>query len=129
VSEPLALYGAPQSWLTALYRKKYAFHVVVAEQRYFRVDFMDWLVTNWHVWLAFEHEGDRIWARGCRHYSARTIGEYLRHMTAVREGPNQYDFKINNTVFPDLARLYILMHPDRDGFFERRVNPLSVRAA
>jgi hypothetical protein len=129
VSEPLALYGQPQVWLSAIYRKRYAFHVVVAEQRYFRADFMDWLITNWHVWLAFEHEADRIWGMGRRHYSARTIYEYLRHDTTVKEGPNELELKLNNNVVPDLARLYILMHPDRDGFFERRVNPLSVRAA
>lgn len=129
MSEPLALYGAPQGWLSAIYRKRYAFHVVVAEQRYFRRDFMDWLITNWHVWVAFEFEADRIWNMGRRHYSARTIYEYLRHETVVKEGPNEYEFKLNNNVVPDLSRLYILMHPDRDGFFERRVNPLSVRAA
>lgn len=128
-SGPLALYGEPKSWLTAIYRKRYACHVVVAGQRYFRADFMDWVVSNWHVWLAFEAQADRIWDTGRRHYSARTIYEFLRHETMTKEGPNELELKLNNNVVPDLARLYLQMHPERSGFFECRVNPLSVRSA
>lgn len=122
------LFGLTQKWQTAIYRKRYAFHTVCANQLAFRRDFMDWLSLNWHVWLAFEEEANRLWKRGCRHYSARTIGEFLRHQTAVREGPNEHGFKINNNFFPDLGRLYMLM-TDRPGFFSKHVNPLSVRAA
>lgn len=111
-AEPLALFGPPKGWLTDLYRKKLAVMMTL----------------NWPIWCAFEWEADRIWARGFRHWSARTIGEYLRHETALREG-NADGWKLNNNILPDLSRLYSLMHPDRVGFFEERLNPLSVRSA
>jgi hypothetical protein len=117
------------TWETKVYRKRFAFAVIVAKQEAFRADFMSWLSSNWLVWEAFEREANRIWDRGRRHYSARTIGEVLRHETALRQDVPGEEWKINNNVFPDLARLYGIMHPDRADFFECRVNPLSVRAA
>ncbi len=125
----LPLFGPPQSWQTDLYRKKIDFVLVTANAEHFRADFLDWLSRNYQVWLAFEHEADRVWARGRRHYSARTIGEYLRHESALREAPNEAGWKLNDHYWPDLARLYMLVHPDREGFFERRVGPLNLRAA
>lgn len=125
----LPLFGEPQSWLTALYRKRFAFALIVANQAFFRDDFIDWLIVNYQVWLAFEREADKVWNRGRRHYSARTIGEVLRHESTLSEKPNEHGFKLNDHAWPDLARLYMLMHPDRAGFFEKRVNPLSKRAA
>lgn len=119
----------PRAWLTAIYRKRYTFALICAHQAYFRRDFMDWLYCNYHVWLAFEHEANMIWQRGRRHYSARTIGEYLRHESALREAPNQQGWKVDNDFLPDLARLYMLLYQDRDGFFERRSGPLTLRAA
>ncbi len=93
----------------------------------FRPGFALWLRDNRHVWLAFEHEADRVWTRGRRHYSARTLVEYLRHETALAD--NGADFKINGNVVPDLARLYRLTHPARAGLFETRLMPGSERAA
>lgn len=95
----------------------------------FRRDFADWLRNNFHVWIAFEREANRVWARGRTHYSARTIGEYLRHETMVAEQPNPLQFKVNDHYWPDLARLYTCFHPERDGFFERRPGQSAVRAA
>lgn len=129
INKTLPLFGPPQDWQTAIYRKRYAFHLLVAEQRYFRRDFMNWLALNWKVWIAFEAEADRTWARGRRHYSARTIGEYLRHETSMREAQNEHGWKVNDHYWPDLGRLYTLMHPDRAKFFERRASPANLRAA
>ena len=84
----------------------------------FREGFLAWLATNAHVWLAFEREADKVWNRGRRHYSARTIGEVLRHESAMAEAGSEW--KLNNVVFPDLARLYALVHHDRAGLFEFR---------
>ena len=95
----------------------------------FRKDFKEWLLQNYHVWEAFEIEANKIWNVGYRHYSARTIGEVLRHQTALVEKPNKLGLKLNNNLFPDLARLYMMMHPDREGFFERRVGQSAVRTA
>ena len=93
----------------------------------FRPGFAIWLASNRHVWSAFEREADRVWARGRRHYSARTILEHLRHESALSDDGR--DWKLNNNAAPDLARLYRLTHPDRAGLFELRVMPGSERAA
>lgn len=93
----------------------------------FRPGFVAWLADNLHVWAAFKREADRIWSRGRRHYSARTIGEVLRHESALADTGSEW--KLNNVVFPDLARLYLLTHPERDGFFELRTQANSERAA
>lgn len=84
----------------------------------FRDGFPGWLAINLHVWRAFEREADKVWNRGRRHYSARTIGEVLRHESALAEVGSEW--KLNNIVFPDLARLYALVHRDRFELFEFR---------
>lgn len=112
-----------------VYRKRMAFAIVCGHQEHFCRDFMDWLSRNWHVWTAFEVQACALWDRGTRHWSARTIVEYLRHETAVKQDVPGDEWKINNDQVPDLARLYMLMWPEREGFFERRVSPLSKRAA
>lgn len=94
----------------------------------FRPEFAAWLAANQHVWMAFSREADRIWNRGRRRYSARTIAEYLRHESAVRDATDA-EFKWNDHNTPDLARLYLLVHPGRAGFFETRVPANSERAA
>lgn len=93
----------------------------------FRPGFATWLAGNRHVWLAFEREANRVWNRGRRHYSARTLIEYLRHETALADDGREW--RLNNNAAPDLARLYRLTHPDRAGLFELRVMPGSERAA
>jgi hypothetical protein len=103
--------------------------LVAGKPDHFRREFSDWLRENWSVWTAFQREADRIWNRGRRHYSARTIGEVLRHESALREGPNEHNWKLNDHYWPDLARLYMLTHQGREGFFERRVSPATLRAA
>lgn len=123
------LFGDTQAWQTRIYQKRLAVNVLVrANPGQFRDDFAEWLESNWAIWLAFAEQADRMWDRGRRHYSARTLVEWLRHETAMREGPNEHGFKINNNAAPDLARIYELVHPDRGGFFERRVMPLSKRS-
>lgn len=123
----LPLFDEPQAWQTAIYRERLL--KMMAESAAFRSDFREWLGANWRVWEAFESQANRIWDAGRRRYSARTIGEWLRHETAMRENPNQHGWKLNDHYWPDLARLYVLAHPDRDQFFERRVNPLTLRSA
>lgn len=124
-----SLFGEPVPWQTAIYRKRMCFVMVCAHPEFFRRDFMSWLSRNYPVWVSFEEEAERVWRRGRRHYSARTIGEYLRHESALREGPNEHGWKLNDHYWPDLARLYMLMRPDREGFFERRAGPATLRAA
>lgn len=91
--------------------------LIIAYDNYtcFRLGFPEWINNNLHIWKAFETEANRIWARGRRHYSSRTIGEFLRHETALKENSDT-EWKINDHVWPDLSRLYMLIHPDRPLF-------------
>jgi hypothetical protein len=124
------LFGDTQSWQTKLYKNRLAMNVMVgAHPAHFRKDFQPWLQKNFHVWDAFCIEADRMWDAGWRHYSARTIWHWLRHQSNIKEAPNEHGWKINNNYSTDAGRLWMLMHPDRDGFFERRVSPLGLRAA
>ena len=84
----------------------------------FRSDFPVWFSRNHAIWRRFEQEANFLWINGRRHYSARTIIEFIRHETNVRQLDT--DFKINNSYVPDLARLYGLLHPERT-LFECRV--------
>lgn len=112
-----------------VYRKRTVMVMLDCKPEAFRKDFREWLEANYHVWELFEHEANQAWSRGRRHYSARTIGEYLRHQTMLAEVENEHGFKLNDHYWPDLARLYMMMHPDRDRFFELRVGKSAVRAA
>lgn len=126
----LPLFDESQPWQTEIYGRRMALNVLVlAHPEHFRRDFADWLEKNAKVWDAFAVEADKIWSRGRRRYSARTIGEYLRHESALREAPNEHGWKLNDHWWPDLGRLYMLAHPDRDGLFERRAGPTTLRAA
>lgn len=87
--------------------------------------YADWLQDNWHIWRGFCEQADALWARGRRHYSARTIIEWMRHNSAMAESNG--DFKINNNFAPDCARLYVSLHPERSDFFQFRVMPSSTR--
>lgn len=84
-------------------------------------DFIEWLPNNLHIWRAFCHEATLAYRRGYEHYSSRTIVEFLRHHTAVRENslPGMA-FKINDHTIPYLGRLFDLAQPDMAGLFEYR---------
>ena len=99
--------------------------LVDANPGVFSDDFREWLGENRHVWAAFEREALKVWHRGRRHYSARTIIEVLRHESALADtGP---DFKINNNSAPDLARLWRLYRPEAADLFELRHSATSSR--
>lgn len=93
----------------------------------YRRDFPSYLADNFHVFKAFEREADKIWNRGRRHYSGRTIIEVLRHESALAD--DGHEFKLNNNWTPDLCRLYMQFHPERVDIFETRTMPSDVRAA
>lgn len=87
----------------------------------FRDGFLTWLAnpSNFAVWLGFERLADEVWDKGRRHYSARTIGETLRFHSDLQD--TTPGVKLNDHSWPDLARLYMLVHPGREGFFDLRV--------
>lgn len=89
----------------------------LAQDKY-KPGFAEWVSENWGIWQRFEFEADKVRERGRRHYSARTIGEYIRHSTALKEKGGA--FKVNDHIWPDLARLYLTLHPGAAGFFELR---------
>lgn len=95
-----------------------AIAMVALNQGKFRHDFTTWLAGNWHVFEYFAHAANAVWSHGWRHYSARTIWEVMRHRSAVRE--TACTFKLNDHRVPDVARLYMLMHPEHAGLFEFR---------
>jgi hypothetical protein len=89
---------------------------------HFSDEFCDWIRENKHIWLAFHKEADRVRSAGRKHYSARTIVEYLRHHSAVSEKNSTW--KINDHCVPYLGRLYVLAVPSAQDFFEfRKINP------
>lgn len=91
---------------------------------HFRAEFPKWLSENWGIWQRFEREANKVYAMGRPHYSARTLIEFLRHETALREADSEY--KITNNVVPDMARLYVTLYPERSGFFDIRTSELRV---
>lgn len=101
-------------------RLQQALDIIGTHSGLFRHDFAQWLRENWHVWLRFEREAEQVWQSGREHYSARTLIEFIRHETFVRE-KGEGSFKVNNSFCPDIGRLYGKMHPDRQDFFECRV--------
>jgi hypothetical protein len=92
--------------------------IVRGNRGVFRDGFADWLETpeGKGIWAEFEESALKI-ARKRSHWSARTIIEYLRHMSALRDAGA---YKINNCIAPDCARLFMLIHPEYVGFFELR---------
>lgn len=87
----------------------------------FSDEFMDWLPKNLHVYGAFCKEALSVRQRGFTHYSSRTIVEFLRHHTAIKENPAPgAGWKINDHNVPYLGRLFDLEHPKSAGLFEYR---------
>jgi hypothetical protein len=103
--------NAPLPKETLIY---FAYIEVEINRTKYAEDFHEWLKANWHVYEAFAREADKVWARGRTHYSARTIIEYLRHETSVRETGDEW--KINDHFTPSMARLYFFFHPQKTLF-------------
>lgn len=80
-------------------------------------DFESWIAQNQHIYKAFEREALLI-AQKRQRYSARTIIEFLRHHSILKEASGEW--KINDHCIPHLARLFIRNHPKHTGLFEFR---------
>ena len=91
---------------------------LVKDNPLFQNGFHFWLDDNWAIWKRFEEEANHVWSTGRRRYSARTLIEFVRHETALRETHSGY--KVNNSFVPDISRLYALLHQEKAGFFECR---------
>jgi hypothetical protein len=85
--------------------------------RFFKKE-KEWFIENWHVFEAFEKIALKLISMERSHYSARTIVEVLVHQSAVREINGTY--KIGNDNAPDLARVFVVLHPEYVDFWEYR---------
>ena len=85
----------------------------------FSDNFFDWLKDNYAVYDYFERSALQVIEKGFKHYSARTIVEVMRHRTNIRE-IGDGTWKLNNNRTPEIARLFMLLHPEHRGFFEFR---------
>lgn len=94
----------------------------------FRRDFYSWISANFHIFEYFEKAAIQVWERGFKHYSARTIVEVMRHRSNVREISDQ-PWKLNDHRTPDMARLYMLLHPEHRGLFELRKRETETEVA
>lgn len=92
---------------------------VLMHDKKFRNDFYLWLCANHHVFEYFERCALQVRDNGFKHYSARTIVEVMRHRSNVREISAE-PWKLNDHRTPDMARLYMLLHPEHNGMFELR---------
>lgn len=93
--------------------------LAVAKRRssVFRPGFVEWLEENEHVYREFERRALQV--AGFRdHYGARTIIEVMRHETAIRQLGDEY--KLNDHMTPDLARLFSMCNPNHASLFEFR---------
>jgi hypothetical protein len=92
---------------------------VVLNPGLFQRDFFEWISENFHVFDYFNKSANTVWERGFKHYSARTIVEVMRHRSNIRE-IGDGEWKLNDHRTPDMARLYMKLHPEREGLFEFR---------
>jgi len=107
--------------------KDVAASFVVSHPDLFKRDW-SWFDKNWHVVLAFEYQALKLIEHGRTHYSARTIVEVLVHESIIREVEG--DYKIGNDNAPDLARIFVVLHPQHLTFWEyRRENHVDFEQA
>ena len=102
-----------------LFSKPFPMNVVDENRHIFKDEFVEWLGNNLHVFAEFAKQARYVKNVMRRdHYSSRTIGEWLRHNSNLREKGD--GFKLNNNYFPPLSRLIMLAYPELDGMFEKR---------
>jgi hypothetical protein len=77
-----------------------------------------WIKHNKAIYERFERVAIEAANKGFRNYSARTVAEYLRHHTALRD--SNVMFKINNNVVPMMARLFAVRNPAHKELFKFR---------
>jgi len=92
---------------------------VLFYDKHFHHDFYKWLNANFPIFSHFEISAIQTYQAGFKHYSARTIVEVMRHRSNIRE-IGDGNWKLNNNRTPDMAKLYLLLHPEHSDFFELR---------
>lgn len=108
-------------------RKYTASTFVRSRPEMFRPDFMEWLQESWFIYEEFERRALQLWRAGRRHYGARSIWETMRYDSAI--GELRGEWKLNDHRPPCVARLFMAMNQNCNGFFETRTGPTSGRIA
>lgn len=102
-----------------LFSAPFPLNILDANAYMFKDGFREYIAENLHVFSAFAKQAKYVRNVMRRdHYSCRTIGEYLRHNSALKEKGS--GFKLNNDQIPDISRLLMLSYPELDGLFEKR---------
>lgn len=99
--------------------------LVKSREHLFAKDFAEYLEENGHVYQAFERNALQMHRAGRKHYSARTIIEFLRHSSMISESGDKW--KINNNATPQMARLFGMRHPEAAHLFEIRHQSRAIR--
>lgn len=118
MSEQLAIEFVSALAYRQIARREFVLRRVAENANRFRDGFPEWLEKHMTLWEHYEREANAVWHEGFRHYASRTIWELMRHHTRHREQAGEY--KLNNNWAPCLARLYLVLYPEREGFFELR---------
>ena len=74
---------------------------------------------NPHIYELFKRFTMEIIRRGHEHYSSKAVFERIRWHTDVETEGNE-PFKMTNNYTPYYARLFMVMHPEHEGFFRTK---------
>lgn len=80
-------------------------------------EFQTYIERNWHIVERAIVEAYRAKQGGKDRYSMRTIIEYIRHETELRDGS---EYQVNNNAAPAIARLAMVMIDELSGMFQTR---------
>lgn len=90
------------------------------------------MTSQKHKFLIFHQQNPELWGwidhyalscarRGWQHYGIQSVIEVARWKTAIQTQGDPY--KINNNYTAHYARMWMLVHPEYDGFFRTRHIP------
>lgn len=98
------------------FSEAYLLKVASKYEHFLTPEFLVWLPKNIKDFELFCNRAEDLYNRGWRNQSGMEIVYYLRfHWKTTGEGT---PFKMTNTLWPYLTRLYVLLRPTRYGLFE-----------
>jgi hypothetical protein len=91
--------------------------LIHAHPETFRPGFWLWLTQSEYVWREVKSAADRTWHAGVRQWSMDRVLQHLRHDRALN---GRHPLKIDDRWSSSMARLYVMLHPERKDLFEFR---------